>query len=280
MTAPDNQDTTKLFHNALIQHGPLSNRIYLMKLNNADAKTLIPAMTGLAEEKGYTKIFAKVPEFEAEAFLENNFAVEAEVPGFFHGREGCMFLTKYFDDQRQTEQQAKKLDKIISDSQSKQPTPAYLPAGFTIRKCTTADAIQMSEVYKEVFDSYPFPIDNPEYIAETMEDDFIYFCVDVNGTIAALSSSEMDVISKNVEMTDFATLPQFRGNSLANQLLAAMENEMRTLGILTAYTIARSISPAMNITFSKAGYRFAGRLKNNTNIAGNIESMNVWYKSL
>jgi len=36
----------------------------------------------------------------------------------------------------------------------------------------------------------------------------------------------------------------------------------------------------MNITFRKAGYEFGGRLKNNTNISGNIEGMNVWYKSL
>jgi hypothetical protein len=36
----------------------------------------------------------------------------------------------------------------------------------------------------------------------------------------------------------------------------------------------------MNITFAKAGYAYGGRLHNNTNIAGNIESMNVWYKSL
>jgi hypothetical protein len=36
----------------------------------------------------------------------------------------------------------------------------------------------------------------------------------------------------------------------------------------------------MNITFAKNGYEYAGTLKNNTNISGNIESMNVWYKHL
>jgi hypothetical protein len=36
----------------------------------------------------------------------------------------------------------------------------------------------------------------------------------------------------------------------------------------------------MNITFAKLGYRYGGRLINNTNISGSIESMNVWYKSL
>ena len=90
----------------------------------------------------------------------------------------------------------------------------------------------------------------------------------------------MDTVSKNVEMTDFATLSKFRGNSYANLLLRFMENEMRSRGMQTAYTIARAISPGMNITFGKAGYTYGGRLINNTNIAGQIESMNVWHKNL
>ncbi|HOM70936.1 MAG TPA: putative beta-lysine N-acetyltransferase, partial [Armatimonadota bacterium] len=48
----------------------------------------------------------------------------------------------------------------------------------------------------------------------------------------------------------------------------------------TAYTIARSLSYGMNITFAKQGYQYAGTLTNNTNICGHMESMNVWYKHL
>ena len=36
----------------------------------------------------------------------------------------------------------------------------------------------------------------------------------------------------------------------------------------------------MNITFAKHGYSFAGTLTNNTQISGQLESMNVWYKAL
>jgi len=55
---------------------------------------------------------------------------------------------------------------------------------------------------------------------------------------------------------------------------------MKARGIKTAYTIARAASPGMNITFGRAGYAFSGRLKNNTQIAGDLESMNVWHKPL
>jgi hypothetical protein len=48
----------------------------------------------------------------------------------------------------------------------------------------------------------------------------------------------------------------------------------------TLFSIARALSPAINITFGDAGYTFGGTLINNTNISGRIESMNIWYKQL
>jgi hypothetical protein len=59
-----------------------------------------------------------------------------------------------------------------------------------------------------------------------------------------------------------------------------MEYDLKKQKIKTAYTIARAMSPGMNITFKKSGYKFCGRLRNSTNISGRIESMNVWYKSI
>jgi putative beta-lysine N-acetyltransferase len=95
-----------------------------------------------------------------------------------------------------------------------------------------------------------------------------------------LAASEKDPDNLAVEMTDFATLSGHRRQGLASCLLKAMENEMIQQGLKTAYSIARSLSPAMNITFVKNGYKYGGTLGNNTNIAGRIESMNIWYKHL
>jgi hypothetical protein len=47
-----------------------------------------------------------------------------------------------------------------------------------------------------------------------------------------------------------------------------------------AYTIARAIFRPINAVFAGAGYQFGGLLKNNTNISGSMESMNVWYRKL
>jgi len=140
------------------------------------------------------------------------------------------------------------------------------------------DVDAITEVYKMVFRSYPFPIHDPNYIRKTMRDHIRYFGIRDGGALVALSSAEMDPAAKNAEMTDFATLPQARGRGTAYHLLRAMEQEMKTQGIKTLYTIARLNSLPMNKTFLKHGYAYSGTLINNTNIAGNIESMNVLYK--
>ena len=100
------------------------------------------------------------------------------------------------------------------------------------------------------------------------------------GELVALSSSEMDYSYSIAEMTDFATLPEARGNQCARTLLLMMEQYAQDAGIKTAFTIARSCSPSMNRVFAVCGYRFGGTLKQNTNIGGNLEDMNVWYKRI
>ncbi|MEJ2544287.1 MAG: putative beta-lysine N-acetyltransferase [Calditrichaceae bacterium] len=134
--------------------------------------------------------------------------------------------------------------------------------------------------YKQVFESYPFPIFNPEFIKTTMNDNVVYFGIYDKHNLIAAASSEMDVKSQNAEMTDFATLPDYRGHNLSLTLLREMEAEMRQRKIKTLYTIARSHSPGMNITFAKLNYSYSGTLINNTDIFGKIESMNIWYKNL
>ncbi len=59
-----------------------------------------------------------------------------------------------------------------------------------------------------------------------------------------------------------------------------MEIEMKNQGMKTLYTIARLNSIAMNLTFLRSNYKYSGTLIKNTNISGQIESMNVYYKQI
>jgi beta-lysine N6-acetyltransferase len=267
---------------AVIQHGPLSDRIYLMKLADADCDSLIPALLELAEEEDYSKIFTKVPMTEAEPFILHGFDAEATIPKMYNGKEDALMFGYYLEERRKVEKDSDKLDEIVDLSLTKsgKGVGPDLGADYNLRKCTQDDVEQMAEIYGDVFDTYPFPIDEPEYLLETMQSHVAYFAIEVKGEIVALASAEMDRASASAEMTDFATRTDRRGKGFAVHLLAKMEEFTRAMGIKTVFTIARAVSPGMNITFAKLGYRYGGRLINNTNISGSIESMNVWHKSL
>ncbi|MBN2375641.1 MAG: putative beta-lysine N-acetyltransferase [Sedimentisphaerales bacterium] len=276
-------DKIETFHEALIQHGPLSDRIYLMKLNDAEPAELIPEIDKLARRCGYSKVFAKVPTSKLEYFVDSGYVKEAYVPGFYEGREGALFLSAYLSSERAKEDFAEDVERVIDIVQQEGQQPIgedCLTDGAIVRQCCSDDVEEMSEIYQRIFPTYPFAISDPSYIEETMSDNVVYFGVELNGELVALSSSDMDTEARNVELTDFATLPEHRGNNFSSCLLGRMEEEMSDCGIKTAYTIARARSAGMNITFARAGYLYGGRLINNTNISGGIESMNVWHKAL
>ncbi len=264
-----------------IQHGPANDRIYLMKLDPADVDTITADLDALAAEKDYSKIVAKVPASQAKVFLEAGYVPEATAEGFYRGEEDACFLGKFLKDWRKKDDRREKHEEAIAVARSKADGGAgELPEGFSWRKCTPEDIDAMAGVYREVFPSYPFPIHDTDYLRETMADNVVYFGVWKGETLVALSSSEEDREAKNTEMTDFATLPDARGHGVAVFLLARMEEDAPSRGIVTAYTIARSESFGMNITFGKMNYTFGGRLLNNTQISGGFESMNIWYKPL
>jgi len=275
-------DTVEKICGATVQHGDESKRIYLMKIGEADPQELIGRLDALALEKGYSKIFAKLPVESAHSFEASGYIREATVPGFYRGREDACFMCRYLTIERMREDNPDELKQVLALALERQNAGVRgkLPEAAKIRICTVEDLDEMAAIYQQVFPSYPFPVHESSYLLETMRSHVIYFGVEVEGKLLALSSAEMDRAGQNVEMTDFATLPSFLGNGAAAALLAAMEPAVTELGIITAYTIARAVSPGMNITFARLGYQFGGRLINNTQISGSIESMNVWHKRL
>lgn len=276
-------DRCETLGHSQIQHGPYSNRIYLMKLDKNDLPGIVKKLDGLAIQKGYTKLFAKVPAEAETDFISRGYLREASIPGFYQGREDALFLGKYLDPSRAEPGNREELEEVRALAEArarKVPEECELPGGFSMLSCALEHAEAMSHVYKIVFPSYPFPIHDPGYLRETMSSHVDYFGIFRDGELVALSSSEMDLKGSNVEMTDFATLPEYRGQGLAGFLLQEMEKAMKKREIHTAYTIARAVSPGMNITFSRRGYEYGGTLVNNTHISGRIESMNIWYKPL
>ena len=267
---------------SVIQHGPLNKRIYLMRLNTDETQGLIATLDNMSLKNGYSKIFAKIPAPSWHAFRSADYIKEAVIPGFFAGKTDGFFIAKYFSARRQMAQNgAKRLtfvehtgEESAKNLHQTSRTPTDIVA------CKPSDAAEMSAIYQQVFQSYPFPIQKQSYLKHMMRNDVLYFGIRIDGRIVAIAAAEIDLASKNVEMTDFATLPKWRGTGFAGILLRHMEKKTHKLGIITAYTIARATSHGMNSTFRNSGYNYAGLLTNNSHICGSIQSMTVWYKHL
>jgi putative beta-lysine N-acetyltransferase len=266
---------------SIIQHGTYNNRIYLMKLNPGDYPGIIPVMEEKAAREGYGKITAKVPASVYDGFVSSGYKKEAFIPRYFPDETDLYFVSRFLDVKRAVDPREERCDDVVSTaiSREKSSRPRSLQDPYSCRLLDDRDVQHITEVYKQVFKTYPFPIFDCKYIKKTMKENLIYFGVFLDKKeLVSVSSTEMDMENKSVEMTDFSTLPEYRGNGFAACLLSRMEEEMDRMGIRTFYTIARSMSYGMNITFAKNSYIYSGRLVNNTNISGSIESMNIWYK--
>jgi beta-lysine N6-acetyltransferase len=268
--------------NSRIQHGHNNNRVYVMKLAPEDIPDIIRYADDLARKEHYTKIFVKLPESSVEVFASDGYITEATVPFFFHGRETAVFMAKYLDLTRKETHDETLIGSVLSAAfgTAGERIPVEVPHGFSLMHANAGDAKDIAALYRLVFKTYPFPVFDPDYIRESMQGNTRYFVIKKSHQLVAVASCEIDPDSRNAEVTDFATSPEYRGRGFAGMLLHIMEAEMKKEGLLLAYTIARAISRPINTTFAGAGYQYGGLLANNTNICGSLESMNVWYKPL
>jgi len=274
-------DTIENFGHSILQHGKEGNRIYLMKFDTSDEKSLLEHMDALALKENYTKIVAKIPGTAKASFEAQGYQQEAMMPSYYNRHQDCVMMCKYLSEDRAKKKNESKINNIIASVQEKAgEPPAALPKAWRLRRLTPSDAPAIAQVYQTVFKSYPFPIFDENYLLETMADNIQYYGVFTNDGLVAVASSETDPEHFNSEMTDFAVLPTYRGQQLALHLLIELEKQMKQQDYRLLYTIARSLSFGMNSTFAKAGYQYGGTLFNNTQIAGSIESMNIWHKEL
>lgn len=266
-----------------IQHGKVSNRIYLMKLESGEAAELLPQLDDLAREKGYTKIFAKIPATLWPFFLVNGYVIEATIPDFFDDGSDCLLVARFFDEKRQKvpAKELEMMNELLTKARSNGKAKGSEQSTLTAKRLHEKHVGAITAIFRQVFETYPFPVYDPDYVLQTMQEgEAQYFGILEDNKLIGVSTAEIDAQNACAEMTDFAVLTEHRGKRLAQRLLAHMEKAMKASGITTCYTIARLNQPGMNKTFLNLGYKYTGTLINNTNIGGSIESMNILYKQL
>lgn len=244
-----------------------------------DYNELVMALDSLCQKNSLTKIFMKVKEQDWIPLLSYGFVLEGVFQKFYNG-EDAYSIAKYYSKERRCSSKIDEEDLIIEEviRKPKVSKEAPIPSEYTIRKAMIEDIPQLVQLYKQVFKTYPTPIDNPSYIKKAMEEHVIFMIIEHEGQIISAASADIDFTNGNAEMTDCATDPGYRGRGLMNSLMYVLEKEMKQRNIGCLYTIARARSYGMNAVFHYHGYQYTGRLINNCDISGQFEDMNIWSK--
>lgn len=273
-------DQIENIYGSTVQHGPHNDRIYALHFAPDQIGALLPELEKMAKTKKYGKIFAKIPSTCWQQFRAAGYIKEADIPHFYSEKASCCFVAKFFFNRHRTDEDFSNLQRIIKDERTQHIGSVGSSPQFPVELCTTADAEELALFYRKLFVSYPFPIFDATYLNKIMRENVNYYCIREDNKIVATAATESNSQEKYAEMTDFATVPNWRKKGLAACLLRHMDKEAYRSGIAIAFTIARATSYGMNRVFKNSGYNYSGLLINNTQIGGRIQSMAVWYKKL
>ncbi len=262
-------DVEETLGGSRIQHGPYNDRVYLMSLDEADLPWIIDELDSLARENGYGKIFAKITSAAEDGFTADGYSVESRIPG------GILFASKYLNRSRMLvrDKTREVVEAVTSAGGNGMRQP---PKNLVFRHLTAADAVHLARLFKTVFETYPFPVQNPGYLRESMAGKTGYYGFFDGGALVCAGGAEFHPGGGSAEITDIAVHPEYRGRGLGSLLVKEMGGCLRRTA-KTLYTICRGSSVGINMVFKKNNYVYAGTIPQNTNIMGSIEDMNVWY---
>ncbi|CAM3899275.1 putative beta-lysine N-acetyltransferase [Mesobacillus zeae] len=248
-------------------------------LGNMDK--IIEQCEKIAREHVAEKLIFKARKEHFTFLVEKGFRFEACIDGFFLGSD-CMFFSKFYTAGRKINANWITEDEIVSKvcELEKGTLTAKPPSDYHLKKLSEKDASQLANLYGAVFEIYPTPMNDPDYIIKTMGEGTVYFGFEHGGKIVSAASAEIDSFYRNAELTDCATLVEHRKYGLMKVLLLRLEEELSERGIFSSYSIARALSFGMNAALRQLGYSYRGRLLNNCYIYDKIENMNMWVKDL
>ncbi|MCR3923152.1 MAG: putative beta-lysine N-acetyltransferase [Firmicutes bacterium] len=235
----------------------------------------------LCGKYGLGKIYATAREEDHQIYLDHGFVDEAIIDGYFKGDTGYN-VSFFYDLARKASLKINEEDEILENA--KKHAKEYTPlekSEFHIRTASIKDAEALAQLYDRVFATYPTPMHKAEYIKNVMSNNKGFFKIaEDSGRIVSAASAELNHEYLNAEITDCATASEYRGKGLLSELVSELENSLRRRSFGVLFSIARAISPGINIVFSKHGYTFAGRQISHSYIMGSFEDMNIWVKQI
>ena len=268
---------------ALVYHGIMHNRIYFSEADNVNLDNLLQKIKDLAKKKRYEKILGKASEKELNVLKSKGFIMEAKIPGLYHGSVDGYFLAEYPNKQRYAndEKNLKTIAtvKTIAKAANSSHSNSYfeMPVDFIIEKLTSSEFESLEDLYQKAYKYHPHQIKDATYFSKLKELNHQFYGLFQNGELLVSAILSINETESNMEIVDFITHPNYRGQNLSYFLVQEIKQQMDDLKCKTVYTMVRATSYGLNITFSKHGFLLAGTLTNNCKVLDTMESMNVWY---
>lgn len=276
-------ETIESIDGATIYHGEIHNRVYLSEINSGKIDSILPKMKALAKQKKYDKILSRVPEDAINHFKSNGYKVEAKIPGLYNGMTTGYFLADYLSKNRYQcdEKQLKTIEtvKTIAMAANKPNENPHMrvPNDYMVRKLDKNDFSELVALHEKAYKYHPKHIKREQDLEQLAELDHQFHGLFVKNELLVSAILREHTKESNLEIVDFATHPDYRGQNLSYYLVQEIKTLMDNKRCTTIYALARATSYGLNITYSKHGFKYAGTLTNNAFVRDALESMNVWY---
>lgn len=258
-----------------------NRRLKVLDYNCANYSNMLKRLAWLAEANTFDKIFVKAHNEDFQDFLSHGYMMEGILRYYFNG-EDAYVLSRFSSSERIESSdlihESKLIEEIIYNSQKTKTRS--LPDEIKLVHADKEHITQLIYIYRQVFETYPSPLTNPDYIKAVMDRD-VHFVLAMQGDEpVAAASAEMNKKYSNAELTDCATVPLAQGRGLMQFILKELEIVLKKNQIKTAYSLARAKSIGMNKSFFRLNYEYSGRLIKNCDIFGEFEDLNIWVKQL
>lgn len=270
-----------------IHFEPHNRRLKVYHISQLHVQKTINDLKKIGKEQKCDKLIFYANEANKRFFVQSNCYYEGRIGGFFSGDDAYIFSI-FLEPSRRREENHEEDNKVMNrvnqkyaDGPNMNVQSYFLPQGYSMRAPEEKDAIYIAELYGSVFETYPTPIHEPEFVLEMIKNDHINLTVvEYEQRIISACSTEILPDFNSAEMADCATLPEHRGNGLLTSQFCHLIQIMHQKKIKTLFTYSRSRSLGMNLVNRKLGFTYGGRMIKNSNISGRLENMNIWYKNI
>ncbi|OLO40401.1 putative beta-lysine N-acetyltransferase [Alkalihalophilus pseudofirmus] len=213
-------------------------------------------------------------------FVKKGYRMEGSIIGFFNGVDGYV-VSLYGSKERKTSKKIDQQGKILKTVEQIKPIHKLPPLDtkYSIRLASHQDVKGLVQLYDTVFQKYPTPVFDENYVRKVMNDDY-FFIIIKDGEKVVSAASAMINPFRSAEITDCATDPNYRGKQFLSQIIIRLEEELINRDVNYAYSLTRALSAGMNVTIKRLGYKYGGKLINNCIISSGFEDMCIWSKQL